>query len=83
MSKFNVGDILKAKPEWLGPRETGEERYLVLEDRGNKTLVLYIDVDHKLAFGSTHVYADEWMELDPNSSDKVLQTILDMTNGKT
>lgn len=82
MSKFNVGDIIKAKPEWLGPHETGEERYLVLEDRGNKTLVLYIDVDHKLFFGSTHVYADEWMELDPNPSNEVLMTIMDMTNGK-
>ncbi len=80
MSKFNVGDIIKAKPEWLGPRETGEERYLVLEDRGNKTPVLYIDVDRKLAFGSTHVYADEWMELDPNPSNEVLMTIMDMVN---
>jgi len=82
MSKFNVGDIIKAKPEWLGPRETGEERYLVLEDRGNKTLVLYIDVDHKFSLGNTHVYADEWMELDPNPSNEVLMTIMDMANGK-
>lgn len=82
MSKFNVGDIIKAKPEWLGPRETGEERYLVLEDRGNKTLVLYIDVNRVFSLGSTHVYADEWMELDPNPSDEVLRTVMDMTNGK-
>ena len=82
MSKFNVGDIIKAKPEWLGPRETGEERYLVLEDRGNKTLVQYIDVDHVFSLGSTHVYADEWMELDPNPSDEVLLTVVDMANGK-
>lgn len=82
MSKFNVGDIIKAKPEWLGPRETGEERYVVLEDRGNKTLVQYIDVNHVFSLGSTHVYADEWMELDPNPSDEVLMTVMDMVNGK-
>ena len=82
MSKFNVGDIIKAKPEWLGPRETGEERYVVLEDRGNKTLVQYIDVNHVLSLGSTHVYADEWMELDPNPSNEVLMTVMDMANGK-
>lgn len=82
MSKFNVGDIIKAKPEWLGPGETGEERYVVLEDRGNKTLVQYIDVAHTLSLGSTHVYADEWMELDPNPSNEVLMTVVDMTNGK-
>jgi hypothetical protein len=80
MSKFKVGDIIKAKPEWLGSRETGEERYIVLEDRGNKTLVQYIDVDHKFSLGSTHVYADEWMELDPNPSNEVLTTIMDMAN---
>ena len=82
MSKFNVGDIIKAKPEWLGPRETSEERYLVLEDRGNKTLVQYIDVDHVFSFGNTHVYADEWMELDLNPSNEVLMTVMNMTNGK-
>ena len=83
MSKFNVGDIIKAKPEWLGPGETGEERYIVLEDRGNKTLVQYIDVDHAFSLGSTHVYADEWMELDSNPSNEVLMTVMDMTNGNT
>ena len=82
MSKFNVGDIIKAKPEWLGPRETGEERYLVLEDRGNKTLVQYIDVDHVFSLRSNHVYADEWMELYPNPSNEVLMTVMDMANGK-
>jgi hypothetical protein len=82
MSKFSVGDIIKAKPEWLDAGETGEERYVVLEDRGNKTLVQYIDVDHKFAIGSTHVYADEWMELDPNPSNEVLVTVMDMMNGK-
>ena len=82
MSKFNVGDIIKAKPEWLGPGETGEERYLVLEDRGNKTLVQYIDVDHVFSLGSTHVYADEWMELDHTPSNGVLMTVMDMVNGK-
>jgi hypothetical protein len=82
MSKFNVGDIIKAKSEWLGPRETGEERYLVLEDRGNKTLVQYIDVDHIFSIGSTHVYADEWMELDHTPSYEVLMTVMDMVNGK-
>lgn len=82
MSKFKVGDIIKAKPEWIGPGETGEERYLVLEDRGNKTLVQYIDVGHVFSFGSTHVYADEWMELDPNPSNVVLMTVMAMANGK-
>jgi hypothetical protein len=80
MSKFIVGDIIKAKPEWLGPRETGEERYIVLEDRGNKTLVQYIDVEHKFSLGSTHVYADEWMERDYNPSNEVLMIVLDMAN---
>lgn len=82
MSKFKVGDIIKARPEWLGPRETSKERYIVLEDRGNKTLVQYIDVNHTFSLGSTHVYADEWMELDPNPSDEVLMTVMDMVNGK-
>lgn len=81
MSKFKVGDIIKAKPEWLDPKETGEERYVVLEDRGDKTLVQYIDVNHELSLGSTHVYADEWMEIDPNPSDEVLMTVIDMANG--
>jgi hypothetical protein len=80
MSKFNVGDIIKAKPEWLGPRETGEERYFVLEDRGDKTLVQYIDVDHKFSLGNTHVYADEWMELDPYPASEVLNAILEAAN---
>ena len=82
MSKFKVGDIIKAKPEWLDPGETGEERYLVLEDRGNKTLVQYIDVGHVFSIGSTHVYADEWMELDPNPSNVVLMTVMVMANRK-
>ena len=82
MSKFKVGDIIKAKPQWLGPRETGEERYLVLEDRGNKTLVQYIDVDHVFSLGSTQVYLDDWMELDLNPSNEVLMTVMDMANGK-
>ena len=82
MSKFKVGDIIKAKPEWLDPGETGGERYLVLEDRGNKTLVQYIDVGHVFSIGSTHVYADEWMELDPNPSNVVLMTVMVMANRK-
>ena len=82
MSKFKVGDIIKARPVWLDPGETGEERYIVLEDRGNKTLVQYIDVDHVFSFGSTHVYADEWMELDPNPSNEVLMTVMVMANRK-
>ena len=82
MSKFKVGDNLKVRPGWLGPGETGEERYLVLEDRGNKTLVQYIDVGHVFSFGSTHVYADEWMGLDPSPSSEVLMTAMVMANGK-
>lgn len=81
MSKFKVGDIIKAKPEWTAQNETGEERYLVLEDRGDKTLVQYIDVNRVFSFGSTHVYADEWMELDTNPSNEVLMTVLDIANG--
>ena len=83
MNPFKVGDIVKAKPEWMDKNETGEERYLVLEVQGDdRVLVQYIDIDRKFKFAPTHTYHVDWIEKDENPDTDLLWFVLREVRGE-
>ncbi len=36
------GDLVRIKPEWLDPRETGKEKYVVVRDFGDDRVLIQI-----------------------------------------
>lgn len=69
---FQPGTILKIHPDYLDVGESPDDRYMVLEDREDRSLVQYCDVDGKFALGSTHVWPNFTFQVDTNPSSKVL-----------
>ena len=69
---FQPGTILKIHPDYLATNESTDDRYMVLEDRGDRSLVQYCDVDGKMSLASTHVWPNFTFRVDTNPSSEVL-----------
>jgi hypothetical protein len=71
-TNFNAGDIVKIKPEWRSPEEDPNDRYIVLEDRVDRSIVEIVDLEDKYFFKPTNCWPNDTMEVDENPSPEVV-----------